>query len=66
MQPSNERCAFRWAMPNSRPRLSFSVMPTNGKHFVCVDRVIVRCVKGMVWPMGWEALEQWGDGALAE
>src|SRR5215207_6687872 len=28
---------------------------------LCRSGVIVRCVKGRMWPMGWEALEQWGD-----
>ena len=28
---------------------------------LCRSGVILRCVKGMMWPMGWEALEQWGD-----
>jgi hypothetical protein len=28
---------------------------------LCRSGVIVRCVEGMMWPVGWEALAQWGD-----
>src|SRR5919202_1361579 len=28
---------------------------------MCREGVIVRCVKGRMWPVGWETLDQWGD-----